>query len=193
MEDVTQFDLQPTLCGDLMVLRPLGSDDFEALCLAASDPRIWQQHPHARHERKVFEDFFSGALASGGALVAIDTKSRAIIGCSRYYDLDIVRSEVAIGFTFLTRECWGGVYNREMKRLMLNHAFQFVNVVLFHVDAGNVRSQKAIEKIGGSLVGQLLKPEPGGVTRTVLIYKIFKGASKLACSSKLSLTLSERI
>jgi len=53
----------------------------------------------------------------------------------------------------LARSHWGGVYNREMKQLMLRHAFRFVNSVIFMVGAKNLRSQRAMEKIGGVRVG----------------------------------------
>ena len=59
------------------------------------------------------------------------------------------RGEIEIGWTFLERACWGGTYNGEMKQLMLDHAFRFVNRVVFLVGPQNVRSQRAVEKIGG--------------------------------------------
>lgn len=48
-----------------------------------------------------------------------------------------------------SRSHWGGTYNRELKRLMLGHAFRFVGSVIFLVDPANLRSQRAVEKIGG--------------------------------------------
>jgi N-acetyltransferase len=170
MED---FDLQPNLRGDLIELRPLSDGDFEELYLAASDPLIWQQHPLPdRYKEPIFRSFFAEALESRGAFVAIDSKTQKIIGSSRYYELDTARSQVVIGYTFLKRDYWGGVYNREMKRLMLEHAFKYVAIVQFHVDETNLRSQKAMAKIGGRQVGQFQKPKPGGGTRTALIYAI---------------------
>jgi RimJ/RimL family protein N-acetyltransferase len=52
------------------------------------------------------------------------------------------------GWTFLSRSHWGGHCNTEMKQLMLRHAFRFVDTVLFFVGPQNVRSQKALERIG---------------------------------------------
>lgn len=175
-----EFDLQPHLSGDLLELRPLRADDFDALYAAASDPMIWQQHPCSdRHEAAVFKAFFAEALESRGALAVIDPKSGRIIGCSRYYELDPERGQVVIGYTFLQRQYWGGAFNRELKRLMLAHAFKFVSVVHFHVDEDNLRSRKAMEKIGGRLVGELSKPKPkpGAGMRTVLVYAVEKGAA----------------
>lgn len=144
------MDLQPTLVGETLTLRPLRSDDFEALFAVASDPLIWEQHPEpTRYQRGVFEGFFRKGMESGGGLLVVDHASGAVIGSSRYYEHDSARREVAIGYTFLARHHWGGPANREMKRLMLRHAFQFVDTVWFHVGKENWRSRKAMEKIGG--------------------------------------------
>jgi len=148
------FDAQPTLKGNLVELRPLMVEDYEDLRSAASDPLIWEQHPdQTRFTPDGFRVFFDRAMASGGALVAIDAKTRAIIGSSRYHGYDAEKSEVEIGWTFLARSHWGGVYNGQMKQLMLQHAFKFVKHVLFVIGKENWRSQKAVEKIGGVRAG----------------------------------------
>ena len=155
------FDPQPILQGELIELRPLRPEDYPDLHAVASDPLIWEQHPaRNRHEEAVFRVFFEEALASGGALVAIDTRSGRIVGSSRFHAYDPQRSEVEIGWTFLARSHWGGRYNGEMKRLMLEHAFRFVRSVVFLIGTGNVRSQRAVERIGAVRVGT--RAEPGG-------------------------------
>jgi RimJ/RimL family protein N-acetyltransferase len=144
------FDLQPTLEGELLQLRPLRADDWEALFAVASDPVIWEQHPAPdRYQEQVFREFFQEAIDSGGAFVVIDRKNGSVIGSSRFLGYDEERCEIEIGYTFLARAYWGGVYNREMKDLMLAHAFRFVRHVVFLVGPANWRSQKAMEKIGG--------------------------------------------
>jgi RimJ/RimL family protein N-acetyltransferase len=155
MREITMsFDLQPTLKGDLLELRPLRPEDFDDLFAVASDPLIWEQHPSRdRYQEDVFREFFREALESGGALVAVDTKDGRVIGSSRFHGYDEVKREVEIGWTFLARSHWGGVYNGEMKALMLRHAFQFVDRVVFLVGPQNLRSQKAVEKIGGVRAG----------------------------------------
>ena len=146
------FDLQPTLTGELVELRPLRPEDFPALYAVASDPLVWEQHPNSdRYQEPVFRAFFRDALASGGALVAIDRRDGRVIGSSRYNGYDEAAGEVEIGWTFLARSHWGGVYNGEMKRLMLGHAFRFVRSVRFVIGARNFRSRRAVEKIGGIL------------------------------------------
>ena len=153
------FELQPILQSEMLELRPLRAEDFEALYAAASDPLIWEQHPADRHKLDVFRKFFDEALQSGGALIAIDRKNDRVIGSSRFHCYDLERSEIEIGWTFLARSHWGGAYNGEMKRLMLSHAFKFVDNVIFFVDSNNLRSQRAVEKIGGVRVGTKTDPE----------------------------------
>lgn len=145
-----QFDMQPTLIGKTILLRPIQADDFEALYAAGIDPLTWEQTPYPlRHQRPLFQEYFNAGLASGGALVAIEKDTWEIVGSSRYYEWNPELKEVAIGYTFLTRRCWGGAANKEMKQLMLNHAFQSAGTVWFHVAMSNTRSRRAMEKIGG--------------------------------------------
>lgn len=163
------FDLQPTLRGRLLGLRPLRAEDFQALYTVASDPLIWEQHPAAdRYKETVFKEFFSEAIESGGALIAINHECGAVIGSSRFHGYDEQKSEVEIGWTFLARSHWGGRYNGEMKRLMLRHAFRFVESVIFRIGTENVRSQRAVEKIGGVREGRL----SDGVGRDSFVYRI---------------------
>lgn len=148
------FDRQPVLIGELLALRPLRPDDFDALFRVAADPLIWEQHPeHNRYQEPTFRAFFEEALSSGGALVAVDQTNGEIIGSSRYHGYDENRSVIEIGWSFLARAYWGGRYNGEMKRLMLEHAFKLVNCVIFVIGPDNRRSQRAVEKIGGVRAG----------------------------------------
>lgn len=172
------FDYQPVLHGDHVDLRPLRAEDFDGLYAVAADPLIWEQHPvRSRHEEATFRAFFQESLTSGGALIAIDANSRGIIGSSRFHGYDGERDEVEIGWTFLARSHWGGMYNGEMKRLMLQHAFRFVSSVVFLVGLQNVRSQRAVEKIGGVRVGT--RPDAGG--RDSYVYQITASAFRLRC------------
>jgi RimJ/RimL family protein N-acetyltransferase len=144
------MDLQPTLRGELLSLRPLVESDFDALFAVAADPLIWEQHPQSdRYKEEVFREFFRGAMQSGGAFLVTDVRDGAVIGSSRYHGYDPAASEVEIGWTFLARAYWGGRYNAEMKRLMLDHAFRFVERVVLLIGPHNIRSQRAAEKIGG--------------------------------------------
>ncbi len=185
------FDLQPVLKGHLLLLRPLRPEDFEDLYGVAADPLIWEQHPERnRFEKEVFLKFFREALESGGAFLVKDAKDNRVIGSSRYFGYDDPRSEIEIGWTFLARSHWGGAYNREMKELMLTHAFRFVENVIFVVGTGNTRSQRAVEKIGGIRAG-MRRNAAGGDS---VIYRITReqfrreGAGKSSRENKPSST-----
>src|SRR6476620_7590870 len=152
------FNLQPHLKGELLELRPLAPNDWDELFAVASDSLIWEQHPEPdRYKEDVFRVFFKEALESGGAFVIIDRKIQRIIGSTRFYGYDPQKSEIEIGWTFLARKHWGRRYNAEMKRLLLNHAFRFVENVVFFVGENNVRSQKAMEKVGAIRVGTTIR------------------------------------
>ena len=179
MKDESEvFDLQPRLVGELIEVRPLAPDDWEDLFAVASDPLIWEQHPaRERYREDVFREFFREAHATGSAFVVIERKTGKIIGSSRYYlfdqgGFDPRESSVEIGWTFLARAFWGGEFNRELKRLMLDHAFKFVERVVFIIGVTNFRSQKALEKIGGVRVGRRDKRDAQGNVVENFVYEI---------------------
>lgn len=167
------FELQPSIENPWVRLEPLAAGDFEALYSVASDPLIWEQHPNKnRYQREAFATYFRGAIESQGALRVMDNTTGALIGCSRYYEWDAAARSVAIGYTFIARSHWGGRFNRALKTLMLEHAFQCVDRVIFHVGAGNLRSRKAMEKLGGVLIGEVAMTYYGEQSHLNVIYKI---------------------
>lgn len=148
------FALQPTLEGPLITLRPLRPSDYALLYGVASDPLIWEQHPDkTRAHPAGFRAFFQQAIDSGGALVATRAGTHEVIGSSRFHGYDEAGSEVEIGWSFLGRQYWGGTYNWEMKRLMVEHAFRFVQRVVFLIGPENFRSQRAVLKLGAVRAG----------------------------------------
>ncbi len=169
-------DLQPPLEGDTLRLRPLSRGDFDALHAAASDPALWALHPEpTRWRRDVFERFFDGGLASGGALVVVERAGGAVGGSSRYYAWQPDARDITLGYTFLVRRLWGGRSNRELKGLMLDHAFGFAERAWFDVGVGNLRSRRAMEKLGGVLARETpADPATGTVAR--VHYRIDRSA-----------------
>lgn len=169
------FNLQPTLQNEWVLMRPLKEDDFEELYKVASDPLIWEQHPSkTRYQRDVFQNYFKGAMESGGAFAVCDNKTGEMIGSSRLYDYNEQNNSILIGYTFIARHCWGGNYNRSMKKLMLDYAFRFVDKVVFHVGENNLRSRKAMEKLGGILTGSEPRAYYGEAVNINVIYEITK-------------------
>lgn len=151
------MDLQPILKDDLITLRPITENDFEELFQVASDPSIWEQHPsRERYLKENFTPYFREAVEWKSGFVVIDNNTGRLIGNTRYYDLDLSSRSIAIGYTFLAKEYWGGTFNRSMKSLLLNHSFQNgIRSVLFHIGVDNKRSQKAVEKLGGERIRSL--------------------------------------
>ncbi|MCW2776537.1 MAG: Protein N-acetyltransferase, RimJ/RimL family [Frankiales bacterium] len=163
---MVEFDRQPVLSSDVLLLRPLLPEDVEALREIASDRLLWEQHPAKdRAEPEGFQRWFDEALAQG-ALVAVDRATGEVIGTSRYavHDDDLIE----IGWTFLARSRWGGYWNTEMKRLMLAHAFASPSTVGFAVHEDNIRSQRAVERLGAVRVGTA--PDSHGRGRNVLFH-----------------------
>jgi RimJ/RimL family protein N-acetyltransferase len=162
---MTVPDFQPTLTGPTVVVRPVAAADWAELFAAGSDPDIWKVHPIPdRYTEPVFRQYFDGAVASRMGFVFVDRASNRLIGSSRYYGHDPERSEIEIGWTFIVRSHWGGATNREVKRLMLDHAFTFVDTVTFWVGEHNWRSQGAMTKIGGIKRDGLFTRELSGAT-----------------------------
>ncbi|HSI17285.1 MAG TPA: GNAT family N-acetyltransferase [Sphingomonas sp.] len=171
------MDRQPALTGELLALRPAAREDFDALFAVARDPLIWEIHPaHDRWRAPVFQRFFDDGLASGGMLVARDRATDMVVGSSRYDFARAEPGEVEIGWTFLARSHWGGRYNAEMKALMLDHAFRSVDRVLFMVGEANIRSRRAVEKIGGYLTQRQHLAEMAGRSINHVVYAIDKPA-----------------
>lgn len=147
------MNLQPTLSNKLVQLRPLLAEDFDAMFEIAKDPLIWEQHPCPdRYLPEPFAAFFEDSLQSGGALVVVDQAQADIIGSSRFKPIIGAPLAIEIGWSFLARTYWGGVYNKAVKQLMIAHAFQFVEDVVFYIDPENIRSQRAVAKLGAELV-----------------------------------------
>ncbi|HEY4786851.1 MAG TPA: GNAT family N-acetyltransferase [Bacteroidales bacterium] len=151
------MNLQPENLEDgLTQLIPSQEKDFEALYEIASDPKIWEQHPISdRYKKEVFLEFFEGAMACKSSFVILDKLSGKPIGSTRFYNYDEAHSSIAIGYTFLSRNYWGGTYNRSTKKLLLDYAFKYVETVIFHIGVNNIRSQKAIDKIGATKTKEL--------------------------------------
>lgn len=143
------MNLQPILENENWILRPLKDEDFESLYLVASDPKVWAQHPNKdRWQREVFQNFFKGAMESGGAFLILNKKTNKALGSTRFYDFNSEDNSIFIGYTFYGTDSWGKGINAEVKKLMLNYIFNEVDLVKFHVGKDNIRSRIAMERLG---------------------------------------------
>ena len=169
------FSIQEVLSNNQVIVRPLQEDDFEALFIQASNEEVWNQHPNKnRFKRDVFQNFFKGALESKGAFVIIDQKTQQIIGSTRYYDYNSADNSIFIGYTFYGKDFWGKNYNAQVKKLMLDYIFQYVDVVDFHVGSGNHRSTRAMEKLGAINLGEIMVAYFGEESKMNVHYQITK-------------------
>ena len=170
------LNLQPThLANEWVKLIPLKETDFEKLYAVASDPLIWEQHPNKnRYKRAVFDNFFKGAMESGGAFLITNTQTGKPIGSSRFCNYDEATKSIEIGYTFYSRDCWGKPYNNSCKKLMINYAFKFIDTINFFIGAENIRSQKAIEKIGAVKTSEEVVAYFGEDSKLNFIYTIAK-------------------
>ncbi len=167
---------QPTTLNNQWVaLIPLEETHFDILYKVASDPLIWEQHPNKdRYQLTVFQNFFKGALASKGAFLIKDAKNNEVIGSSRFCHYDATNATIEIGYTFFARRCWGLPYNRFTKQLMIDYALGLVDRIHFFVGAVNIRSQKAMEKLGAQKIAELMMPYYGEPNRLNYKYQITK-------------------
>jgi RimJ/RimL family protein N-acetyltransferase len=160
---MSQPDFQPTLIGPTVTIKPISADDWTELFAAGADPEIWRVHPVSdRYTEPAFRKFFDSAVNSKMGFVFVDRVTGRLIGSSRYHGYEPALGEIEIGWTFIVRSHWGGRANREVKRLMLDHAFTFVDTVIFWVGHQNWRSQGAMTKIGGVKREGLLTRESSG-------------------------------
>ena len=150
----------------------------------AKDERIWEFTRRFTIDDtydQQFDAYFDNAIDPNGrgiqqTFVIHETASDQIIGMSRFYEYEKAEKRLAIGFTWYIPSVWGRVYNKECKLLMLQYAFEEIGVlrVEFTVVGQNIRSQKAVEKIGGIKEGVLRKHgfRPDGTPKDTVFFSI---------------------
>ncbi|WP_312194842.1 GNAT family N-acetyltransferase [Epilithonimonas vandammei] len=169
------MNVQATLENENVKLVPLNPNDFEELFSVASDPKIWEQHPNKdRYQREVFEKFFQGAMESKGAFKIMDKSSNEVAGSTRFYDYNPKENSIFIGYTFYATKFWGSKLNPQVKKLMLDYIFQFVDKVNFHVGKDNIRSQKAMGKLGAKKVDEVNGAYFGEPEKLNVVFEIDK-------------------
>lgn len=171
------FGIQPVLENDGVILHPLREADFQSLYAVASDPKVWEQHPNKdRWKKDIFKIFFKGAMQSKGAFKITDKATGKIAGSTRIYDFNAQANSILIGYTFYAAEYWGTGVNHAVKHIMLDYLFQFVSQVGFHVGANNIRSQKAIGRLGAKKDSEQEIAYYGEISKLNYIYHIYKDA-----------------
>ena len=138
---------------DSISLLQIKKESFEELYLVASNPVIWEQHPESdRWKKEKFSIFFENGIQNKfGFLLIFDKCKKEIIGSTRFYSYDEEEQAIRIGFTFIAQKYWGTSINLQVKKMMLDYTFKFLDKVYFDIGINNVRSRKAVEKLGARL------------------------------------------
>lgn len=150
------------LNGALVELVPLEEKHFEELTVLAGEKRIWEFIPiDMSTKEKCFEAFADAILErEKGAqfpFVIVHKKERKIIGSTRLMNIEPAHKKLEIGWTWLFPDYWATAVNLECKLLLLTFCFEELKAIRVQLktDENNIRSRKAIEKIGGQYEGVL--------------------------------------
>jgi RimJ/RimL family protein N-acetyltransferase len=176
------FKNPQTLQGPSLVLLPIDNSHFESLYNAAQYSEIWSFTP-TNGMGVNFNFWFEAALKAKNQeeqfpYVIRRQHDQKIIGTTRFYDIDRVHSKISIGYTWYIPEVWGTRINLESKYLMLQYAFECLNVnrVQLKTDSRNKRSQAAIKKLGAKEEGTLRQDMvlTNGIIRDTVFFSIIK-------------------
>jgi RimJ/RimL family protein N-acetyltransferase len=172
----------PTILkGQLVDLLPLERQHFDELYLAAADKKLWELIPVDCSDRERFMSVYNTALAEREKgnhypFVIYHKETGRIIGSTRWFDIHPEDKKLEIGWTWIIQEYWGTAVNFECKLLLLTHCFDVLQArrVQIKTDQNNLRSRKAIEKIGGQFEGILRKDriKENGESRSAAYYSI---------------------
>ena len=150
-----------TLSGTTLRLEPLTELHREPLRFAAQDERIWE-FGIASGLGSAFDSWFDDALRGQNVgtripFVVVKTCDSKVVGSSSFLDPSPIHRRVEIGHTWYHPSEWGSSVNPECKYLLIGHAFESLgmNRVSFNVDRTNLRSQKAVLKLGAVQEGIL--------------------------------------
>jgi RimJ/RimL family protein N-acetyltransferase len=172
------------LKGEHVYLEFLLPEHIEALRALAKDDRIWEFTKTLLIDEQYnqrFDDYISlaldrNALEKQVAFIIRRKTDNVIIGMTRYYGVDEKNKRLNIGYTWYIPSVWGKVYNKECKLILLTYAFEELdfNRVGFEVAHQNLRSQKAVIKIGAIKEGELRKYalRPDGAFRNTVVFSI---------------------
>jgi RimJ/RimL family protein N-acetyltransferase len=150
------------LLGHLVNLMPLEEEHFAALQSIAADPRIWEFYAYDASKPEKFNQVMKSTMIEKDRgtqypFIIEYKPMRQIIGSTRFMDIQPQHKKLEIGTTWLHPDYWATAVNLECKYMLLNYCFDILNTVRVQLktDENNIRSRKAIEKIGGKFEGIL--------------------------------------
>ena len=157
------FDVNPILLkGDSVRLEPLSQEHAQGLFNRGQETADWAHMP-----RTCFVDmadtrqWIDEALQAPGQIpfAIVETGKNKAVGSTRFINIRPEHRCVEIGWTWLGKEWQRTAVNTEVKQLLLSHAFERLGCVRveFKTDGRNLRSQRALERIGATREGVLRK------------------------------------
>jgi len=166
---------------EMVKLKPLELNDLPGILEAASYPEIWSHMSITIERMEDVNNFVENALITRHGktefpFVIVDKKTGDIIGSTRFMDIDDKHQRLEIGTTWLTPAYWRTPMNTNCKYLLLQYCFEILQLqrVQIKTDHENIRSQKAIERIGvtkeGILRNHMIRKD--GTIRHTVMYSI---------------------
>lgn len=171
------------LIGQRVKLIPLDTSHLDQLSLLAQEKSIWEFNPFDTDGDNI-EKLLRGLNQSierrktgeHYPFAIVRSDNNKVIGTTRYWQINQEHRSLEIGGTWMHPDYWGTGLNTECKYLLLTHCFQILKTVRVQIKASekNIRSRKAIEKIGAKLEGIFRKDKiyTDGTTRTAAYYSI---------------------
>lgn len=158
-----------------LTLRPLQKSDIAPLCALAAANAGELRHLATRADQP---EYYHEAIQNPRHLAFVVEVAGKLAGCTRYGDINREFANTQLGWTWLDAAHHGTGINRRMKRLMLRHAFEEMQMerVYLRTDILNTRSQRAIEKLGATKEGVLRRDvrRPDGTLRDTVVYSILR-------------------
>ncbi len=176
-----QFDY--LIPGRFIDLERLNNDHISELESIAIDEKIWENLPYKIKGKPDFDVFVKDLVARNlnnqtVTYVIRNKTTRQVCGSSGFINIDVINQQLEIGPSWLSPIVWGTKINIESKYLLLTQCFEKLNCmrVEFRTRETNIRSQKAIEKIGGIKEGVLRchRKNDDGTFRNTIMYSIIK-------------------
>jgi RimJ/RimL family protein N-acetyltransferase len=169
------------LKGDWIELHPLNKEHFDELFNAAADEELWRLIPTDCSKKDAFDKAYQFALTEREKgnqypFVVYHKGTKELIGSTRLFEIFPADKKLEIGWTWLIKKHWGSAINFECKLLLLTYCFEVLKArrVQLKTDVTNLRSRKAIEKIGAEFEGILRKDKikANGESRSAAYYSI---------------------
>jgi RimJ/RimL family protein N-acetyltransferase len=179
------INCQPvTLVERGVLLRPLSLDDEAGLADAAADGQLWNirvTSVPAPHETRSYIETALRMQAEGHRLpfTVVEQASGRIIGSTSYHDILPAVGRLEIGYSWYARRMQRSHVNTSVKLMLLRHAFETLGclTVGWRVDNFNLRSQRAVERLGakkdGVIRGHALRRD--GSIRDTVMYSLTRG------------------